>query len=119
MNWKDHWQKQASQILKAELMRRGVTYKQLMRLLPQVGGLESEASITAKLARGRFQFAFFLQCMKAIGVQTAHIDILGLEVDALGSTAMRPAVPKEGSEEASHRKRVEAALKEAARSGGK
>lgn len=119
MSWENHWHKQASQILKAELMRRGITYKQLIRLLPQVGGLESEASITAKLSRGRFQFAFFLQCMKAIGVQTAHIDILGLEGDALGSTAARAPVPKESPEEASHRKSVEAALKEAAKSGGK
>lgn len=119
MSWEEHWHKQASQILKAELMRRGVTYKQLVRLLPQVGGIESEASITAKLSRGRFQFAFFLQCMKAIGVQTAHLDILGLEVDPLRSMAMRPAAPKESSEEASHRKRVEAALKEAAKSGKK
>lgn len=119
MSWEEHWHKQASQILKAELMRRGITYKQLMRLLPHVGGLESEASITAKLARGRFQFAFFLQCMKAIGVQTAHIDILGLDVDALSSTSMRPALSKESPEEASHRKRVEAALREAAKSSGK
>lgn len=119
MSWEDHWHKQASQILKAELMRRGVTYKQLMQLLPHVGGLESEASITAKLSRGKFQFAFFLQCMKAIGVQTAHIDILGLPIDAPESTSIRPAVPKESREEAAHRKRVEAALKEAAKSGGK
>jgi hypothetical protein len=119
MSWEDHWHKQASQILKAELTRRGVTYKQLVRLLPRIGGLESEASITAKLSRGRFQFAFFLQCMRAIGVQTAHIDILGLEADAPGSTAMRPAAPKEDPEEAAHRKRVEDALKEAAKSRGK
>lgn len=119
MGWEDHWHKQASQILKAELMRRGVTYRQLTQLLPQVGGLESEASITAKLSRGRFQFAFFLQCMRAIGVQTAHIDILGLETGALGQMMGRSAVPKEGPEEAAHRKRVEAALKEAAKSGRK
>ena len=119
MGWENHWHKQASQILKAELMRRGVTYKQLMGLLPRVGGLESEASITAKLARGRFQFAFFLQCMRAIGVQTAHIDILGLQADSLDSTTVQTATLNQSPQEASHRKRVEAAVKEAAKSDGK
>jgi hypothetical protein len=119
MNWEEHWRKQASQLLKAELTRRGVTYKQLTSLLPAVGGLETEASITQKLGRGRFQLAFFLQCLKAIGVQTAHIDILGLDGPTSGPAPTQPASLKEGKETAAHRKRVEAALREAAKSSGK
>ena len=68
-----NWQTEAKRRLRAELVRKGVRYKTLEQLLQQMGVNETERSIQSKIARGTFSFAFFLQCMKAIG--TTKIDL--------------------------------------------
>ena len=67
------WNAQARTILKAELARRDISYKRLSLLLDQIGVDESPSAITNKMSRGTFSFAFFLQCMKAIG--RSHVEI--------------------------------------------
>lgn len=67
------WNGQARTILKAELARRDISYKRLSLLLDQIGVDESPSAITNKMSRGTFSFAFFLQCMKAIG--RSHVEI--------------------------------------------
>ncbi len=68
------WQKQATNILKAELTRRGITYDQLQERLAQIGIEETANSINVKINRGSFSFVFFLQTMKAIGAKTLRIE---------------------------------------------
>ena len=70
------WNKLASNILKAELKRRNIGYEQLANMLGEIGINETQASITNKLRRGTFQFAFFLQCAAAIGISTLRFDEL-------------------------------------------
>ena len=77
MERKNHWNLEARNLLKAELARRHVTYKELALRLPTVGLYETEASITQKMARGKFQLAFFLQCMWVIGSRNLHIEVSG------------------------------------------
>ena len=67
----NEWETKASNILKAELKRNGVTYTQLADL---VG--EKEVNIRNKLSRGKFTAAFFLMSMSAIGV--ANLSLWGL-----------------------------------------
>lgn len=68
------WQKKATNIIKAELTRRGITYDQLQEKLAQIGIEETANSINVKINRGSFSFVFFLQTMKAIGAKTLRIE---------------------------------------------
>lgn len=62
------WEAQARQILKAEFARQGVTYKLLVQRLAAIGVKDDEKAIANRISRGRFQFTFFLQCMRALRV---------------------------------------------------
>lgn len=68
------WEVEALRILRAELAHAGVGYKTLVFRLAALGIEESEANLSNKIARGKFSFVFFLQCMKAIGVSSVDID---------------------------------------------
>ena len=74
------WSTEASRLLKGELKRRGVSYKKLALLLGAIDLVETEPSITKKLSRGGFTFAFYLQCMKAIGHSSITIRLDDLDV---------------------------------------
>lgn len=54
-------------ILKAELKRRGVSYRELADKLAQIGVHENERNIANKISRGGFSAAFFVQCLDAVG----------------------------------------------------
>lgn len=69
------WYQEARRVLRAELARREVGYKQLAILLNGIGVQETERSIANKMSRGSFSFAFFLQCMRALGKPSVHIDL--------------------------------------------
>jgi hypothetical protein len=62
------WEALAKQLLKAEFARQGVTYKMLVKRLEAIGIKDDEKAIANRISRGRFQFTFFLQCMRALGV---------------------------------------------------
>jgi Domain of unknown function (DUF6471) len=70
-----NWNKEAKRVLRAELVRRQVGYKQLSALLEGLGVVETERSIASKISRGAFSFAFFLQCMKALRRPSIEIDL--------------------------------------------
>lgn len=70
-----NWQKQARQIVRAELVRRGVTYDQLATRLRAIGVDETERSIANKMSRGTFSFVFALQCLKAMGAKSVSLDL--------------------------------------------
>jgi hypothetical protein len=61
--------------LKAVLSKRRITYAQLAEKLSALGHAETETSIAQKVRRGTFQFAFFILCMKAVGVARVSIDV--------------------------------------------
>ena len=54
-------------LLKSELVKRGITISDLVILLNQQGGNETQSSITSKISRGTFSATFFLQCLHVIG----------------------------------------------------
>ena len=68
------WSEQAKNILKAEIKRKGFDYKMLLVNLEAIGVKEKYSSFTVKLNRGTFSFAFFLQCMKALGVTKVDLE---------------------------------------------
>lgn len=67
------WEVSAANLLKAQLKLRGVTYRQLVERLYEIGIEEKEANIRNKLSRGKFSAAFLLQCLTAINARTINI----------------------------------------------
>lgn len=61
-------------ILKAELKRKGVSYRHLAERLTDSGIPETERNLANKIARGTFTAAFFVQCLSAIGVSSLRLD---------------------------------------------
>ena len=63
----------AKNVLRAELKRRGLTYRDLATRLAQIGVIESERNLANKIARGTFSAAFFVECLDAIGCRSVDI----------------------------------------------
>lgn len=70
----EKWQHHAKGILKAELKRRHLGYKELAEKLDEIGVKDSERNLANKVSRGSFTAAFFLQCLAAIGCHTIRLD---------------------------------------------
>ncbi len=64
------WNEKAKRLLKSELIRRGITAEDLVRLLNNIGVEETKASIDSKISRGTFSAAFLIQCLNAMGCKT-------------------------------------------------
>lgn len=68
------WQSRVKNILKAELKRKNVSYRQLAERLEEIGVHESERNINNKISRGGFTAVFFLQCLVAIGCSSLRLE---------------------------------------------
>jgi hypothetical protein len=69
------WQARAKGILKGELKRRGVSYRDLAEKLAVLGVKETEQNIANKISRGGFSAVFLFQCLEAIGCKNLAIDL--------------------------------------------
>lgn len=67
------WTIRAKNILKAELKRKGVSYRELSERLAQKGVTLSEQGVNNKISRGGFTAGFFVLCLDAIGVETISV----------------------------------------------
>jgi hypothetical protein len=68
------WAERAKNLLKAELKRRGVGYRELAEKLSAMGIPETERNIANKISRGGFTAAFLLQCLKAVGCSNLRLE---------------------------------------------
>lgn len=59
--------------LSGELRKRGITYVGLSVRLEEQGLKYSPSSIAAKIHRGTFSAAFYLQCLMVIGYDSAEV----------------------------------------------
>lgn len=59
--------------LSGELRKRGITHAGLSMRLQEQGLFYSTSSIAAKLHRGTFSAAFYMQCLFVIGYDSAEI----------------------------------------------
>lgn len=64
------WNEKAKRLLKSELIRRGITSEDLVRLLDNIGVEETKASVDSKISRGTFSAAFLIQSLNAMGCKT-------------------------------------------------
>ena len=63
------WEERATQLLRVEMKKRGVSFKALARSL---GGLkieETPAQVNRKVNRGKFSAAYLLACLDVLGVE--------------------------------------------------
>ena len=67
------WTEFVKGLLKAELKRRNVSYRELAEKLAAIGIHETERNIANKISRGGFTAAFFVQCLIAIGCHTVRL----------------------------------------------
>lgn len=67
------WERLTKNMLRAEMMRRGVSYDALVEKLAAIGVDENTLNLRNKVARGRFSAAFFTQCMVALGVKQLQV----------------------------------------------
>jgi Domain of unknown function (DUF6471) len=70
----DEFAEKAKRLLRAEMVKRGVTYEQLSEKLHEIGVDDTPVNIRNKVARGKFMAAFLLQCLQAIGVQVLRLE---------------------------------------------
>lgn len=63
---KVNWDKEASNELKSEITRRGLTYAQVVTRLADAGITMTPHAFTKKVNRGGFSHAFFLQCIQIL-----------------------------------------------------
>lgn len=68
------YEERAKNLLKGELKRRGVSYRDLAEKLEVLGVSETERNIANKISRGGFTAAFFLQCLQAVGCRSVVLE---------------------------------------------
>ena len=64
----------AMRLLRAEMVKRGVSYEDLSVKLAAIGVRQTPVNLRSKVSRGKFMAAFMLQCLRAIGVETLRLD---------------------------------------------
>lgn len=67
------WNERVKGMLKAELKRKGIGYRELAERLTAMGIPESERNIANKIARGGFTAVFLVQCLEAAGCEVLRL----------------------------------------------
>lgn len=68
------WQDRVKGLLKAELKRRNIGYRELAEKLTALGIRETELNIKNKISRGGFTAVFLVQCLIAIGCTSLRLE---------------------------------------------
>jgi Domain of unknown function (DUF6471) len=68
------WRDKVATMVKAEMARRNIGYRELEARLRAMGIDDNEKNLSTKISRGRFAASFFFQCMAAIGCFTIRLD---------------------------------------------
>jgi 3-mercaptopyruvate sulfurtransferase SseA len=66
-------QERVKGVLKAELARRHISYRDLAERLGAMGIKDNERNIANKLSRGTFTAAYFVLCLDAIGCRVLRL----------------------------------------------
>jgi hypothetical protein len=69
-----NWNKEAKQLLRAEMVRQGLSYGDMVEKLASIGVIETDANLRNKISRASFSAGFMLQCLKAMGVDTLRLN---------------------------------------------
>ena len=77
---KTFWHREATNVLKAAIERKGVAYKSLADRLDKLGiqedGKEQDVrALRNKINRGSYSFIFYLQCLHALGYTESDFEL--------------------------------------------
>lgn len=68
------WTAYVKGMLRAEMLRRQISYKDLAVRLEKLGVKETEANLRNKVSRGSFTAVFFVQCLEALGCSSLRLN---------------------------------------------
>lgn len=68
------WNEHSKRLLKAELVKRGISHEELSYRLQEIGIIETKSSIDSKICRGTFSASFLMQCLHVIGCNNFTIE---------------------------------------------
>jgi hypothetical protein len=71
----DPWDTRARNLLKGELVRRGLSYDDLVLKLKKIGVEDNANNLRSKINRGTFSATFLLQALQAIGCKSLDINL--------------------------------------------
>lgn len=69
----EKWQERASKMIRAELLEKDCSYKELARRLARIGVDYDDRALANRVNRGSFTAVFFLQCLVALDVKRVDI----------------------------------------------
>lgn len=75
MTGRTDWTERAKVLLRAEMKRRGLTYRQLADRLAAIGVSDTPENIANKVSRGRFTAVFLVQCLTALECRELRLDL--------------------------------------------
>ena len=70
------WNDKIKCLLRAELVRRGISNSELVELLKLIGVDETKSSVDSKISRGTFSASFLTQCFIAIGCEKIDLSYI-------------------------------------------
>jgi len=68
------YQAKAKGLLRAEIVKRDLSYEDLTEKLKGIGIEESPKNLSNKIGRGSFTAGFFIQCLEAMKVETLRLE---------------------------------------------
>lgn len=68
------WVTHTKALLRAEMVKRGVSYAGLVEKLAAIGVRDTAANLRNKISRGGFTGAFLIQCLTAMGVSSLRLE---------------------------------------------
>jgi hypothetical protein len=68
------WVAYTKGLLRAEMVKRQISYAGLVEKLAAIGVRDSEANLRNKISRGGFTGAFLIQCLVAMGVSSLRLE---------------------------------------------
>lgn len=68
------YQDKAKGLLRAEIVRRNLSYEDLAQKLAAIGVEDTARNLSNKIARGGFSAGFFLQCLEAMKVENLRLE---------------------------------------------
>jgi hypothetical protein len=68
------WTAYTKALLRAEMVKRQISYTGLVEKLAALGIRETEANLRNKISRGGFTGAFLIQCLVAIGCTVLRLE---------------------------------------------
>ena len=68
------WVAYTKALLRSEMVKRRISYADLVEKLGAIGVRDSEANLRNKISRGGFTGAFLVQCLTAMGVTALRLE---------------------------------------------